>query len=142
MKKHVLWIFVLSPGINVWAAKSFSRWTKLIDHEEIFSNTCWECFSNSYSPLEFQFYKTSAFITFLIFFEMYCLNQSYYYFHDFCSFFCNNQLFSWLFRNLEQTFRHLGSFSSFGRFTYQGDHTIDVPNNESSRSKQHLWMHK
>ena len=71
MRKHDLWIFVLSPWINVWAAKSFSRWTKLIDHEEISSKTCSECFSDSYSPPEFQFYKTPVFIAFLIFSEIY-----------------------------------------------------------------------
>ena len=39
------------------------------------------------------------------------------FFHDFCYFFCNNSLFSWLFRNLEQIFRHLGFISGFGCFT-------------------------
>ena len=117
MKKHVLRIFVLSSWINVWAAKSFSRWTKLIDHEEISSKTCSECFSDSYSPLEFQFYKTPVFIAFLIFSEIYFFDRFYHYFHDFCSFFCNNLVFSWLFRNLEQIFRHLGFISGFGCFT-------------------------
>ena len=41
------------------------------------------------------------------------------FFHDFCYFFCNNSLFSWLFRNLEQIFRHLGFISGFGCFTYK-----------------------
>ena len=78
-KKHVLWIFVLSPWINVWAAKSFSRWTKLIDHEEISPKTCSDFCSDSYSPLEFQFYKTPVLITFLIFFEIYVFHQFYYF---------------------------------------------------------------
>ena len=59
IKKQVLWIFVLSPWIHVRAAKSFSRWTKSIDYAEIFSKTCSECFSGSYSSLKFQFYKTA-----------------------------------------------------------------------------------
>ena len=86
VKKHVLWIFVLSPWINVWAAKSFFRWTKLIDHEEISSKTSSECFSDSYSPLEFQFYKTTVLITFLIFFEIYVFHQFYYFFMIFVYF--------------------------------------------------------
>ena len=76
-KKHVL---VLASWINVWAIKSFFRWTKLIDHEEISSKTCSQCFFDSHSPLKFQFYK----IAFLIFCEIY-----FNYFHDFCSYFYN-----------------------------------------------------
>ena len=79
-EKHDLWIFVLPPWINFWAAKSFSRWTKLIDHEETSSKTRSECFSDSYSSLEFQFYKSSVFIAFLIFFEIYFFRQFYYLF--------------------------------------------------------------
>ena len=117
-EKYVLWIFVLTPWINVWAAKSFSRWTKSIDYEKISSKTCSEYFSDSYNPLEFQFYKTPVFIAFLIFSEIYFFDRFYHYFHYFCQFFCNNLVFSWLFRNLEQIFRHLGFISGFGRFTW------------------------
>ena len=85
-KKHVLRIFVLSSWINVWAAKSFSRWTKLIDHEEISPKTCSDFCSDSYSPLEFQFYKTPVLITFLIFFEIYVFHQFYYFFMIFVTF--------------------------------------------------------
>ena len=112
-----LWIFVLASWINVSATKSFSRWTKLIDHEEISPKICSDFFSDSYSPLEFQFYKTPVFITFFIFSDIFFRSILSFNFHDFCSFFCNNLLFSSLFRNLEQIFRHLAFISSFGCFT-------------------------
>ena len=117
-KNMFLWIFVLSPWIHIWAATSFSRSTKSMVHEEISPKTCSECFSDSYSPLEFQFYKTPVFIAFLIFSEIYFFDRFYYYFHDFCSFFWNNLLFWWLFGNVEQIFRNLGFFSGFGCFTF------------------------
>ena len=48
-----------------------------------------------------------------------CFSSILLFFHDFCYFFCNNSLFSWLFRNLEQIFRHLGFISGFGCFTFR-----------------------
>ena len=136
-KKHEktwLWVFVLSPWINVWAAKSFSRWTKLIDHEELSSKTCSECFSDSYSPLKFQFYKTPVSIVFLMFSKIFFFDRFYHYFHDLCSFFCNNLLFSSLFRNLEQIFRHLGFISGFGWFTWQ-----DAYHSPRCHPRAHPW---
>ena len=47
-----------------------------------------------------------------------CFSSILLFFNDFCYFFCNNSLFSWLFRNLEQLFRHLVFISGFGCFTW------------------------
>ena len=50
------------------------------------AKTCSECFSDSYSPIKIQFYKTFVFIAFLIFFEIYFFHQFYYFFMIFIPF--------------------------------------------------------
>ena len=113
-QKHVLWIFVLSPSINVWASKSFSRWTKLIDHAEISSKTCSVLLPCWISILQ----KTRFHCIFDVFWNTF-FPSIWLFFPDLCYSFCNNLLLSWLFRNSEQIFRHLGFISVFGCFTFQ-----------------------